>query len=109
MVVVIDARQITDHVSFHTVFAQAFGFPEFYGKNMEAWIDCMSYLDQSTARMTTVHCEAGSAVTLRLDYAADFLERLPMIFQDLIECSAFVNWRRAVNNMPGILILAYHN
>ncbi len=32
----IDANEITDKNSFHAVFASAFGFPEFYGRNMDA-------------------------------------------------------------------------
>ncbi len=35
-VVTIDTRRITDWETFHDVFAEVFGFPEFYGRNMEA-------------------------------------------------------------------------
>ncbi len=33
---------------FHETFAREFGFPSFYGKNMNAWIDCMTSLDNRT-------------------------------------------------------------
>lgn len=33
----IPTNQITDWPSFHEVFAEALGFPSFYGKNMNAW------------------------------------------------------------------------
>ncbi len=46
-VVRLDCDRITDWESFHSLFAEVFGFPDFYGRNMNAWIDCMSYLDDS--------------------------------------------------------------
>lgn len=42
----LNTNQITDWASFHLVCKEAFGFPEFYGANMNAWIDCMSYLTE---------------------------------------------------------------
>ena len=33
----IDTARIKDWDSFHNVFAEAFGFPGFYGRNMDAW------------------------------------------------------------------------
>jgi len=48
-VVRVDCDRITDWESFHSVFADVFGFPNFYGRNMNAWIDCMSYLDEPKA------------------------------------------------------------
>jgi hypothetical protein len=42
MIVRIDTRLITDWASFHDVFARSFGFPDYYGRNMDAWNDCMT-------------------------------------------------------------------
>jgi len=39
-------EQITDWRSSHEVCREVFGFPDFYGMNMDAWIDCMSYLPE---------------------------------------------------------------
>ena len=55
MVIALDTGRITDRDTFHTVFAEAFGFPDFYGRNMNAWIDCITCLDDPDAGMTTVH------------------------------------------------------
>ena len=52
-VVRMDCDRITDWESFHSLFAEVFGFPDFYGRNMNAWIDCMSYLDDSEGGMTS--------------------------------------------------------
>ncbi|WP_206361205.1 barstar family protein, partial [Pseudomonas viridiflava] len=38
-----DANLISDWQTFHNVFAEQFGFPVFYGRNMDAWVDCLSY------------------------------------------------------------------
>ena len=38
----LNGELFTDWESFHTVSAEVFGFPEFYGRNMNAWIDCLS-------------------------------------------------------------------
>jgi RNAse (barnase) inhibitor barstar len=36
------ASAIDGPASFHEAFASALGFPSWYGRNMDAWIDCMS-------------------------------------------------------------------
>jgi RNAse (barnase) inhibitor barstar len=33
---------ISDWQSLHEESRQAFGFPDFYGMNMDAWIDCLT-------------------------------------------------------------------
>ena len=43
----IDCSLIKDWESFHQCFREGFGFPAFYGNNMNAWIDCMSSLDET--------------------------------------------------------------
>jgi hypothetical protein len=52
MMVRIDASRITDQATFHSVFAEAFGFPGFYGQNMDAWIDCMTHLDDPSSGLS---------------------------------------------------------
>ena len=63
----IDTRLINDWSSFHHVFKQQFGFPEFYGSNMNAWIDCMSSLDDPEAGMSKVHVQKGGVLVIELD------------------------------------------
>ncbi|MFM0375819.1 barstar family protein [Paraburkholderia strydomiana] len=46
-----DTTEIADWPSFHRLFAQIFGFPTFYGSNMDALIDCLSHLDEPEAAM----------------------------------------------------------
>lgn len=47
----IPADRILDWQSFHDVFAEAMGFPSYYGRNMDAWIDCMTYADEPSMEM----------------------------------------------------------
>lgn len=103
-----DGSQIRDWQSFHAVFAEAFGFPSFYGRNMNAWIDCLTCLDDPDAGLTTVHVNGGGVLSLVVDNAGDFKQRCPEQFTALVECSGFVNWRRADKGDPPVLALAFY-
>ena len=104
-VVAIPTGQITGWESFHSVFQAALGFPDFYGRNMNAWIDCMTYFDELPSGMTSVSVGAGDLVALRIDDAAGFQRRCPEQYQALIECTAFVNFRRGELGSKPILAL----
>ena len=41
----------------HLVFKEKLGFPDFYGMNWNALIDCLSYLREPEAEMTKVSLE----------------------------------------------------
>jgi hypothetical protein len=100
----LDAFRLRDWESFHSVFAEVFGFPDFYGRNMDAWIDCMTSLDMPDDRMTSVHGSASDPVVLRLDNADTMPNEL---FDALVDCAAFANWRRLEIGEPIILALAF--
>ncbi len=106
VVVHIATEQIADWNTFHDAFAAQFGFPAFYGRNMNAWIDCMTSLDEA-AGLSKVQCPAGDVVTIALSSGSDFAQRCPEQFTALLECSAFVNWRRLSAGLRPILCLAY--
>lgn len=105
----IDCAQIKDWASFHAVFAEAFGFPDFYGKNISAWIDCLTSLDAPEDGMTKVHCAPGSVITLQLDHVREFRRTCPEQYAALIECSAFVNWRRIEAKQESVLALSFRD
>jgi len=104
----IDGGKITDWDSFHDHFAVTLGFPGFYGRNMDAWNDCMTYLDDPEAGMTSVHVSRGDVVVLCVAAVTDFKKRCPEIYDALIECSAFVNWRRIEMGEPAVLALSFY-
>ena len=106
-VVSIDCRRITNSDTFHDVFAEAFGFPNFYGRNMGAWIDCLSYLNEPGAGMTSIRLAPGGVAVLRLDHVEDFATRCPKLYADIIECSLFLNLREIEAGRPVLLALAF--
>ncbi|MCB9602134.1 MAG: barstar family protein [Sandaracinus sp.] len=104
----IDASRLVDEASFHAVFAEAFGFPGFYGRNWDAWNDCMGSLDEPDSGLTEVICAPGRVVTLVLENATEFREKRRDLYDALVECSAFVNWRRVTAGYPPVLVLAFY-
>ena len=103
-IVRIDASRISDWESFHDVFSSEMGFPEFYGRNMNAWIDCMTSVDEPRDGMTTIHATSKDPLTIHLDNANSMPDE---IFAGLNECAAFVNWRRIEISEPPVLTLSY--
>src|ERR1019366_2137567 len=104
----VDCSKIRDWNSFHNEFAVAFGFPDFYGKNMNAWIDCMTSLDKPEDGMSTVHCNPDSVLTIKLQNVRQFRERCRDQYDAIIESSAFVNWRRNQVGEPTVLALSFY-
>ena len=93
-VINIPTGKIVDWESFHDVFDEALGFPGYYGRNMNAWIDCLTYADDTESGMVANSVASGDLLTLSIVDAADFKLRCPEQFDALIECTAFVNHRR---------------
>ena len=106
-VVEVPMSQIHDWETFHDTFAQTLGFPDFYGRNMDAWIDCLTYADEDDG-MSGITVGPGELVTLQLADCREFHTRCPEIYQVLIDCAAFVNWRRIEQCARSILALSYH-
>jgi len=102
----IPTNLISDWASFHAVFAEVLGFPDFYGANMDAWIDCMTYADDPEAQMIARGVQPGELLTLQIEEASDFGARCPEQFKALVECTAFVNYRRVeVGGRPMLALL----
>ncbi len=91
----IDAKDISTWELFHSTFSQKFGFPDYYGRNMNAWIDCM---DEKTEEM----------VLLELGDCRELKESQPQIVEALMSCAAFINFRRTEEGSdPGLIISMY--
>ena len=108
MRVQIPTEKIVDWDTFHNIFAETFGFPSFYGRNMDAWIDCMSYLDDLEAEMTKINCKKGEYVVLELTEVRQFKERCPEQYDAIVECTAFVNFRNLDIGENPLLMLSFH-
>jgi hypothetical protein len=104
----IDLREIIDWPSFHAVFKRVMGFPDFYGANMDAWIDCMTSVDAPDEGMSAIYAPLNGILVLALESVPDFKKRCPEIFDALVGCAAFVNWRRLEMGDSPVLSLSYH-
>jgi RNAse (barnase) inhibitor barstar len=92
---IIDASKILDWASFHDVFAKQFEFPAYYGRNMDAWNDCMSDL--------------GECVAIQINNVSMLKEKNREIYDSIIECSAFVNWRFTNSGGDPVVALAFYD
>lgn len=104
----LDTQRIIDWETFHDVFAEVFGFPGFYGRNMSAWVDCMTSLDAPSAAMTKLHAPPGGVVVLELEHVDGFMRRCPVQFEAIIDCAAFVNWRKIEVGESAVLALSFY-
>ena len=102
----LDTKQIYDWESFHKLCKKQFGFPDFYGMNMNAWIDCLAYLDEGDG-MTYFHLAKGETLNIEVSDTEDFNSRLPEVFDALVECSAFVNRRYVEDAKSPVISLLF--
>ena len=95
--VIFDTNRVRDWDSFHQYSKEVFGFPDFYGRNMGAWIDCLTYIEEADG-MSCFVIGKDEMLNIEVTETRDFNARLPEIFDALIECTAFVNsrYKRAV-------------
>lgn len=97
---------IKDWETFHSTCKSVFGFPDFYGQNMNAWIDCLTYLDEGDG-MSNIHLSEGESLGIEVVDAPDFKARLPDVFEALVECTASVNERYAERGSSTRVLLTY--
>jgi hypothetical protein len=109
-VVAIPIERITDWESFHDVFAEVLGFPDYYGRNLDAGIDCVTYADDAEADMIdpALIATPGNVLTLELGMLGNLAERCAEQYDALLDCSAFVNWRRIETANRPIVALSFY-
>jgi hypothetical protein len=104
----IDGSRIHDWETFHQHFAEVLGFPGFYGRNMDAWIDCLGYADDPGAGMIKTTVRPGETLTLQIDHVDEFASRCPEQYAAIVECAAFVNWRRVEAGESAVVALSFY-
>lgn len=92
----INCKKITSWDSFHNVFAETFDFPDYYGRNMDAWNDSMSD-----------RCDSNGGVSLHLDNAHFLKKENAEIFAALVECTGFINWRATDDGEEPLMTLSF--
>ncbi len=93
MDVTLDFNRIKDWKSFHSIFADIMGFPDFYGKNNNAWIDCMSGIDDKEAGMSEITVKPNETLNIIVKGTEKATENTTEVYLGFMECVAFVNQR----------------
>ncbi|GAC1411425.1 MAG: barstar family protein [Burkholderiaceae bacterium] len=90
--VVLDGAAMTDWDAFHTNSQAAFGFPTSYGRNMDAWIDCLSYLRDHDA-MSTIRLKAGEVLHIEIVHTDAWRASQPDMLNEVLYCISGINER----------------
>jgi hypothetical protein len=90
----LNGETITNWETFHTACRQAFGFPDFYGRNMDAWVDCLSYLRDEDG-MTKFRLGPDETLQITISHADTLRKNAPDILEDVAFCVEAINERYA--------------
>ena len=101
---ILDTRAIRDWDSFHDACKAAFGFPEFYGRNANAFIDCFNYIDEGDG-LSRFHLAPGESLTIEVRGAGEFATRTPEQALALFQWISFVNENSIAEGKPPRLLL----
>ena len=79
---IIDLSTVSNWDDFHDLFIKIFEFPSYYGRNMNAWIDCMEEfsIGDGFLKMNLI-----GMMTLK--------KKNRDIYDALNDCAAFINYR----------------
>ena len=78
--------------TFHSESKAAFGFPDYYGHTMDAWVDCLSYLRDEDG-MTKFRLKPNEVLEIIVKDAAAMRERVPELLEEMTFCIAGINER----------------
>lgn len=104
VVVPLAGAAMTSPDAFHAELARALGLPAFYGANLDALIDCLSWVDDpdTGAGMTAVTVPPGGVLVLAVRDA----DAVPApLHAGLADAIAFVNHRRSAAGAPPVVAL----
>jgi len=90
--VTLDTTKIKDWRSFHDQSVEAFGFPDLYGQNLNAWIDCLTYLPEGDG-MSRFTLGPEEQLVIKLPQFGSFTEKQAEICLAFLSCVASVNQR----------------
>jgi hypothetical protein len=88
----LDGASILDWDSFHAESRRAFGFPDFYGNTMDAWVDCLSYLRDEDG-MSKFRLAPDEVLQIVVRDAAAMREHAPDLLEEMTFCIAGINER----------------
>lgn len=67
----------------------------------------MTSFDALEGGLSTVHVAIGDVLVLHISGATELKRRCPEIYDALVECSAFVNYRRIKVGEQAVLALSF--
>ena len=85
--VIIEGPALVSFDGFHDAFADAFGFGDRYGRDLDAWIECMS--DLALRELRETQDDPLSVVVVAAHASAQD------VLDALVDCTAAANRRRA--------------
>ena len=88
MEVMLDCRKLTDRTATHAYLKEQFGFPDYYGNNLDALYDCLMELSD-----TEIHLQTPEALSQLGHYSALLMDTL----------------RDAVQNNPTLTLVQENN
>ncbi len=88
----LNGELIIDWDSFHDQCSAVFGFPDFYGRNMNAWVDCLSYLRDDDG-MSKFVLKENEVLTIDVLHSDKLRQAQPEIVEELQFCVAMINER----------------
>jgi hypothetical protein len=88
----LNGAAITDWPSFHAQCREAFGFPDFYGNNLDAWVDCLSYLRDDDG-MTRFRLAEDEVLEIEVAHADILRQQAPELLEEVTFCIEGINER----------------
>ncbi|OBB19135.1 hypothetical protein A5761_07360 [Mycolicibacterium setense] len=99
----VDLRRTKTTEQLHAVLKQAFGFPDFYGANYAALVDCWSSLRYPDDGMSSVVLDA---LEDRLELHVKGLASCPeSVLRTLVSAVEAVNHRARLNSLEEVIVL----
>jgi RNAse (barnase) inhibitor barstar len=86
----VNGAAIIDWHSFHDEFQRAFRFFDGYGRNLDAWIDCMTDLHGPNS-LSGLVLPFGEPIEIVLNDSAALAELHPEIFAEFIKLVGYAN------------------
>jgi hypothetical protein len=86
----LDGEKITNWEGFHSESQAVFGFPDFYGRNMDAWIDSLSTLREGDG-MSKFTLGPEETLQIELLHSDILRKKAPDMLGALKEYTSIVN------------------
>jgi hypothetical protein len=101
----VDLSAVDSWSELDRVWAEALGFPDWYGHNRDAWLDIMSNLDE--IGMVQRPFEGPGAILIRVQGAEVLSARHPQVLAELVQLSVAANKRYARSQSGRELALVF--